>query len=166
MPLADGAQQAIGVQNDVIFAPLQEAGAQVWIRREIDEDSEYFVQLGALTGYGIFPYAGGGYRHYFRQPESDDSAGLSLGMEFSGGLAFWGQVAMPVSYRLARAPVWLTTSPSIGLSYFGFLHVPLGASVRLGKHVQFNAQGGAWLFREFTFRYPRVYATAGFSFPW
>jgi hypothetical protein len=165
MPLAAGTQQAIGVQNDVVF-PLQEGGAQIWFRRALDEDSEYFVQLGTLVGYGVFPYAGGGYRHYWIQPDSADGPGWSLGTEFSGGVGFWGQIAMPVSYKLARASVWLTTSPSVGFSYFGLLHVPLGASVRLGDHVQLNTQVGAWIFREFTLRYPRVYVTTGFSFPW
>ena len=102
-PLSPGTQQAIGIQNDVVF-PLREAGAQVWYRRALDEQSEFFVQVGTLIGYGLFPYAGGGYRKYWVQPDPEKGGLWSVGGELSGGVGFWGQLGVPVSLRLGSLP--------------------------------------------------------------
>jgi len=169
VPLAGAHQHEFGVQNDVVF-PLQEAGAQFWYRRDRGDDSEVFFQGGTLLGYGIFPYLGAGYRRYWVTPDSDDVAGfrdsMSLGWEFSGGAFAWFQMGLPMSARLGRSPIWLTSNPTVGLNNFGFLHLPVGTSLRVSDGVRINAVLGGWFFRELSFREYRLYSSAGVSFPW
>jgi len=167
-PLAGAAQQEFGFQNDVVF-PLQEAGAMLWYRRALKPNTELFVQGGALVGYGIFPYLGGGYRRYFLLPDADATGfgdSLSVGFEVSGGAAVWAQVGLPVSVRLGGLPVWLTSKPSLGVSNFGLVHVPAGISVRVTDGLQLHGMAGGWFLKDLSVKDQRLYSSVGASFPW
>ena len=167
-PLAGAAQKEFGVQNDVVF-PLQEAGAMFWYRRALKPQTEFFLQGGALVGYGVFPYLGGGYRHYFLLPEEGATGlgdSLSMGVEVSGGAAVWALVGLPVSVRLGGLPVWLTTKPSFGVSNFGLVHVPVGVSVRITDGLQLHGMAGGWFLKDLSLKDERLYSSLGASFPW
>jgi len=170
VPLMHGNTKAFGLSGDMVLnlgvpeVPVQFGGAQMWYRRSIDSDAEFFVHAGSLIGIGVFPYAGAGYRRYWIQPKSDGGL-LSVGGEFSGGI-LWARVGLPTSLRLGNLPVWLTTHPSVGVTNLGLLHVPVGLSINVTDKWQFNAHAGAWMLKDFDFNSTRLYATSSLAVSW
>lgn len=165
MPLPAEARGEVGLHNSARLSQYpQELGPAIWFRRPTRGGNELYVLAGAALGIEIFPFAGVGCRRYLLESNQGDSLAdrLDLGIELGAGAA-WAHVAMPVSLRLGPS-VWLTSQPSIGLNYFGLVHVPLGVSLRPREHVQVNAVLGSRLL-SFLGNDSIHYWNVGMSFP-
>jgi hypothetical protein len=118
------------------------------------------MQVGFPAGLS----AGG----YWRGDWELESENVVMGPQLEAGLAWFG-VGLPVGFRLGEDH-WVTTQPSLRLSMFSLIHVPVGYSWQVSQDLRLDMETGvhalALSYKQMLQDPVHVYAALGLSSQW
>lgn len=129
-----GVMGAVGNTGGPVLEPF--GNGQLWFRKKAGPQMQ--DETGVIVQAGWPSIVSGGV--YTRRPMARSNEVRSINYQFEGGW-LWAGASLPMAFKVGDR-AWLTTQPSVRMSFVGLVQLPAGISWQLNDTLRLDTEVG------------------------